>query len=387
MVGGKYGCQICGADSLLEIEGFSALSRVTSDCLPFRQGGRLCCCRGCGALQKPPDEQWLTDISEIYDHYSIYHQSGGVEQSVFDSVTGEPKRRSVVLAERLAGTLDVKSSGRVLDFGCGNGAMLAAISATLPGWSLFGTDLDDRNLESLQRIPGFRRLYTGPLGDLDGDFDLVTLSHSLEHVPAPHDVLSTVREKLTEGGHLFVQVPDAARNPFDLAVADHLCHFTVDTLSRLVKRSGFGIRKVETNWIKKEISLLAFPAEGPLTDEEIGEPLGAVGRARDGVTWLHAVVQEARRTAAAGRFGIFGSSIGATWLFAHLAGEVEFFIDEDPGRSGRRHLERPIWRPLEAPPHSSVYLALPPAMAHAVRDRLRALPLVFHLPPMFSGIA
>jgi len=379
-----FECQICGASALVEIEGFSALWRVASDCTPFRQGGKLSVCSACAAMQKIPDEHWFAEIKEIYRKYDIYHQSGGVEQSVFDPMTGQARRRSVMLAQRLTGALNLTASGRLLDFGCGNGAMLAAFSEVRPQWSLFGLELDDRNLARHKQIPGFCGLYTGAPQEVPGHFDLITLSHSLEHTPAPHTVLRCLRERLATGGRLFVQVPNGGQNPFDLVVADHLCHFTAETLMHLVARSGFEVELVETDWVTKEISLLASPAAAPSAGQTRAERPLAVDRVRDRVRWLHAVVEGAGRAAATGRFGLFGTSISATWLFGQLADDVEFFVDEDPARAGRHHMQRPIWRPDEAPTNAAVYLALVPAVAQTVRDRLRGLPLRFHVPPALS---
>jgi 2-polyprenyl-3-methyl-5-hydroxy-6-metoxy-1,4-benzoquinol methylase len=337
-------------------------------------------------MQEVPDERWLADTKEIYQKYDIYHQSGGVEQSAFDPTTGQAKRRSMVLAERLAATINLKERGRVLDFGCGNGAMLEALAAARPRWSLVGLDLDDRNRARLEQIPGFARLYTGPPEEPDGHFDLVTMIHSLEHISTPQFVLRSLRGKLGSGGWLFVQVPDAEENPFELVVADHLCHFTRATLAHLVVQAGFAVEGVETGWVTKEISLIARPAGvSAASGRPLACPLGA-DPVRKRVEWLHAVVEDACRAASAGVFGLFGTSISATWLFAHLAQQVHFFIDEDPGRAGGRHMQRPIWRPYEAPANASIYLALIPAIARMVRDRLRDLPLNFHLPPALPSL-
>jgi SAM-dependent methyltransferase len=382
-----FACQVCGAGPLLEVEGFAELPRVRSDCLPFRQGGSLCVCEGCSAAQKLPDERWFAEIAEIYRTYDIYHQSGGVEQSVFEAGTGQPTRRSAALAERVVGALPIKPEGRLLDFGCGTGATLAAFAAARPAWALFGLDLDDRYLARLLAIPGFAGLHTGPPQEAPGGFDLITMIHSLEHVPAPHTVLRSLREKLTPDGRLFVQVPDAAQNPFDLVVADHLCHFTADSLAQLVTQAGFAVDILATDWVKKEISLAAQPAERPGACRPLATPLQAGGQVRDRLRWLQAVAEGARRAADASPFGLFGTSVSATWLFGYLEDNVRFFLDEDPARAGGRHMHRPIWQPSQAPPGATVYLALIPGVAHSVRERLRGLPLHLHLPPALGAPA
>jgi 2-polyprenyl-3-methyl-5-hydroxy-6-metoxy-1,4-benzoquinol methylase len=359
------------------------LPRVTSDCKPFRPGGRLATCTVCGGIQAIPDERWRSDVAEIYGAYEPYHQSGGVEQSVFDATTGAPRRRSALLATRFAGMLSLGPTGHLLDVGCGNGAMLSAISELLPGWSLFGQDLDDRHLESLARIPRFADLHTRPLPELTDRFDVVTMSHSLEHMPAPRAVLAAVRALISPHGRLFVQVPDAQANPFDLVVADHLCHFAPLSLSRLVDASGLTVELTSAEWIAKEISLLARPrsgANGPQDTTETGTVSPV--QLRERIAWLTAVLGEATQAASGAMcFALFGTSIAATWLFASLGARVDFFVDEDPARVGGRHLGRPVLRPSEVPAGTSVYLALVPAIAARVRQRLSGLPVTFHSPP------
>jgi hypothetical protein len=55
---------------------------------------------------------------------------------------------------------------------------------------------------------------------------------------------------------VLLEVPNAAVNLFDYAVADHLTHFTPETLAYLIERAGFQIRRLATDWVAKEISLV-----------------------------------------------------------------------------------------------------------------------------------
>lgn len=376
-------CQICGSGTIDEIPEFSTLGRVTSDSMPFPGGGRLGACGTCGGVQKVPDAAWWADCRAIYARYDIYHQSGGIEQSVFDSRTGRPEPRGAVLARRLAEVAALPLAGRLLDFGCGNGALLRPFAAVRPGWRLYGQDLDERNLDSLRTIRGFDGLHTGPVTEGPAALDVVTMIHSLEHLPAPHSFLQALRLRLADGGRLCIQVPDAARNPFDLVVADHLCHFTVDTLAILVARSGFVVDQLSTGWVPKEISLIARAADR--IDAGRGPAVGAgqanSRRAQERIEWLRALLDGASRAAGRRPFGLFGSSISATWLFGCLGEAVEFFVDEDPAREGRSHVGRPIYTPAQVPGGATVYLPLVPDIARAVRDRLGGRSFTLHGPP------
>jgi SAM-dependent methyltransferase len=380
-------CQVCGERQLREVEGFAALPRITSDCRAYPAGGSLHVCLACGGVQKIPDSKWLREIGGIYAGYEAYYQSGGDEQIVFDRATGKPRRRSDVILERLVGRGGLASRGRALDVGCGNGATLAAMSATLAGWSFSGYELGEGALPRLSRIPRFEKLHTGSLDAIGQCFDLVTLIHALEHFPEPVAALSQLRG-LVGDGQLFIEVCNIDENPFDILVADHLMHFSPHALELLLERAGFGTVAVATDWVPKEISLLARAGRidprsavpGAAGKAAPGEP--ALARMASYVAWLRAMVARAGQLEREdGPLGIFGTSIAATWLGSQLGERVSFFVDEDESRVGKKHLGRPIVRPQEVPAGANVYVALSPAIAGMIAARHAGLPCRLVAPP------
>src|SRR5207302_3930741 len=108
------------------------------------------------------DDVWLGEIERIYGEFEIYHQSGGAEQPIYDLAGKGGTPRSVKLVEHLIETLDLGNEGRILDFGCGNGAALGTFAKRRPDWKLFGTELSDRTLPALLRLHGFTKLFTCP---------------------------------------------------------------------------------------------------------------------------------------------------------------------------------------------------------------------------------
>jgi 2-polyprenyl-3-methyl-5-hydroxy-6-metoxy-1,4-benzoquinol methylase len=384
MIPSRFLCQACSAGNLREIEGFGRLPRVTSDSKPFRAGGRLFVCTACGLVQKIADPAWLAEIGEIYRDYDMYHQSGAIDQPVFDPQSGVPSGRCDVLARRLRESGALPASGSLLDVGAGSGAMLGAFSAACPGWKLFGLDLDERKLPALKAIARFERLFTVPPEQLQQRFDLITLIHSLEHFTDPLRMLSVLRDRLAPAGRLFVQVNNAERTAFDLIVADHLCHFDTGSLAHMAAQAGLAIKSLATDWVNKEISLVARTTS-PSPPVVHGDPAATVARTGRDVAWLSRMLDHARESARAGRFGIFGTSVAATWLASGLGDVVEFFVDEDPARQGRSLLGRPILAPAQVPSGSVVYLAFVREAAAAIRRRLSSLPVEFAAPEAISG--
>lgn len=377
-----FDCKICAATQLEELPEFKALPRVSSDCKPIPPGGRLAVCMACGAVQKPADPNWEQDAAAIYREYQPYFQSGGVEQAVFDPVKGIPRRRSSAILDRLAETRNLGPTGSVLDVGCGNGVLLSAFAEIRPQWQLFGHELSALNLGKLETIPGFKQLFTGGLTDIPRKFDVVTMMHSLEHFPEPLAGLKDLQPKLVDDGCLFIEVPNAEATPFDLLIADHASHFTRHDIARLVKRAGMGASVIATDWITKELSVVMSSAGPIVTLPQPLTPADVLKRVKAQLAWLQAIVDGAKAASKKGRFGIFGTSIAAMWLFGQVADKVDFFVDEDPSRKQATLFDRPIMAPGDAPKESYIYVALIPQVARAVANRLGRPGVHFEVPPL-----
>jgi SAM-dependent methyltransferase len=368
-------CAVCGADAIDIVAAFAALPRATSDCRPFPSGGRLGICRVCHAVQKPADAQWAADAAAIYGRYDIFRQSAdGAEQRVFDQASGTSSRRSDIVLRRLGALRAFPAVGHALDVGCGNGPTLRALSETVPDWRLFGHEISEANAARLAAIPRFERLYTGDPAEIPGPFDLITLFHSLEHMPDPVAGLAGLRGKLAPGGILLVEVPNLRANVYDLVVADHRSHFDPLTLAEAARRAGWPHVAVFDDWAVKELTLLA--ADAPLAwlaEPQMPPPL-QLGDLRENVGWLAKLLGATTKAAeGSAAFGLFGTAIAATWLFGPLGDRVGFFVDEDPSRIGQHHEGRPILAPAQVPAGSTVFVPLVPGVAEAVIARLSRL--------------
>lgn len=377
-------CLVCGKDNLDEIAEYASLPRVTSDCRPFADGGQLAICGSCGAVQKFPNAKWLNEISDIYSGYAAYYQGDGDEQVILDSQTGKVRRRSDVIMERFIGAYSLPERGKALDIGCGSGVTLSALSKVLPEWAFYGQDLDQRNRGRLKSIPGFVDIFDCELGNIEGQYDLITLIHSLEHFPSPKQALKEILSKLAPGGLLLVEVCNTARNPYDLLIADHLMHFSADSLRYLAENVSFHVESVETEWVPKELTMLAKRADAAREDSQPDEmPVTEIaGFVRGQLTWLSELLRKAAQKADGDEaFGIFGTSICATWLASALGDKVSFFVDEDTSRQNKRFMGKPVYAPGQTPLHSSIYLALVPEIAEKVMERLDLPGREIILPP------
>lgn len=376
-------CIVCGTGTLEEINGYHDLSRITSDCRPFEKGGSLFKCTQCSAVQKSDSREWRADCDKIYEGYDVYSVSAGLEQSVrgggAQSVYG--RRSDIVLgeAEKL---LTLPESGRFLDFGCGSGVSSSAASDRFKGWAIDGFDLDTRQEETLGKIGGFEKLFVGNPESIDEKYDLIMLTHVLEHVSNPTKTLKTLSNFLTAKGAIIVQVPDRANNPYDLLVADHLMHFDLNSLSSVCRRSGLAILNIANDWVMKELSLIAVSSDVRLQD--VGPDDHSLADPEHHVAWLRSVGEFCGRQKDKHPLGIFGTSLVATWMTEELGRAPDFYLDEDPAKIGQTLGGVEILSPNDAPGNSVVIPAMASAVAQLVASRYQGKGLSFALVPEFK---
>ena len=68
-------------------------------------------------------------------------------------------------------------------------------------------------------------------------FDLICMSHVLEHIPDPKNFIVELRDQLNEGGHLLLQVPNIYwHDSFEIA---HATSFSPKTLIEIIHATGF----------------------------------------------------------------------------------------------------------------------------------------------------
>jgi len=377
MIMKDHKCLCCGSSSLNELEKFNSLKRVTSDAKLFAHGGNISICNECALIQKYCDKKWLSEIAKIYGSYTTFAINGVSDQLVYDQSTQSMRNRCAVITERLSKQTDLEAAGCILDFGCGRGAMLGAISSL--GIDICGYDLDASHLPYLEALPNFRKLFTSRDQIRTERFGGVTMIHSLEHFTDPLAEVELAFDILIENGFLFIQVNDTRKNPFEILVADHLTHFEPSTLCNLVRKAGFEIVFSHNDYIGKEISLLAKKSLTRATnaDAKTFDATHSLEAMQQQINWLNQLAKYAKNLAEKPNFGLFGSSIAATWLYGEVKNGVNYFVDEDPSRVGELHLGKPIFLPSQLGSDHTVLIGLIPEVAEQIKNRLKNLPANF----------
>ncbi len=198
-------------------------------------------CSSCGLLHLNPRPR-LADLSHYYqsESYDPHRRRGG-------GMVGFLYRflRPLSVNFKVAKVAHGRTTGCVLDIGCGTGEFLLAMKRR--GWEVLGIERDPEAAGRAQAlgcpmIMGDPREVSLP----EANFDLITFWHALEHLPDLKGVLSRILAKLKPGGLLAIALPnpeslDARYYGSNWVAWDaprHLYHFRLQDLQKLLHPHG-----------------------------------------------------------------------------------------------------------------------------------------------------
>jgi 2-polyprenyl-3-methyl-5-hydroxy-6-metoxy-1,4-benzoquinol methylase len=146
-----------------------------------------------------------------------------------------------------------EKGGRLLDVGFGNGSFLKLASEM--GWQAEGIDFDPKAVEVAKSCSlKVRCASVADLSARNEQFDVITLSHVIEHVHEPIALLKDIYRLLKPGGVLWLETPNVnslGANKFGpnwrgLEIPRHLILFNSKSLRSILIQIGF--ERISQHW-------------------------------------------------------------------------------------------------------------------------------------------
>jgi len=215
-------------------------------------------CGECGCLQisEIPDDIHKYYPEEYHSFESIskanflknYLRKKRNRYAVFeDSLIGEYLyKRNPEPAIRSLGSLNITREAKILDVGCGSGKLLHSLKElgfeNLLGIDPFNDDdIHESNLNILKKT----------IHDVRGEWDLIMMHHSFEHMPDPLEVLNSISELLHASGQCLVRIPvvesyaweNFKENWVQLDAPRHYYLHSPDSLKLLAEKAGLTIEQ------------------------------------------------------------------------------------------------------------------------------------------------
>lgn len=241
-------CPVCGA-------------RERRSMLPEVREIGVVRCSGCD-LVHATGHYAATYLSESYYAERATQRQSPTQPSARDIAR---KRRNVELYDRLSGgRLGRPQAGaRALDIGCDTGLLLDVLREL--GYRTEGIE---RSPAGLQAQAAGHEVHALDIEVTDlglGRFDLITMTHVLEHLREPVRGLVWIRRHLAPGGLAVIEVPNWGdllrplwgRRFRPLELGDHISFFERATLSAALTRAGL---ELEILWSAPQIGTSLAPS-------------------------------------------------------------------------------------------------------------------------------
>jgi len=233
----KRPCPVClhSVVSVLRFQRF-----ILPENHPLANGYEVVCCGRCGFVYADTATR-QEDYDRFYASFSKYEDkrtgTGGGESS-------SDARRLDETARCIAGFVS-RRDARILDIGCANGGLLLRLKR-LGLQNLCGFDLPAGCVENTRKL-GIAAEY-GSVTDHPpgvGKFDIIILSHVMEHLRDVRLAARSVADLLKEEGRIYIEVPDASEYashvvaPFQDFNTEHINHFSIQGMGNLMGQMGF----------------------------------------------------------------------------------------------------------------------------------------------------
>jgi SAM-dependent methyltransferase len=240
----------------------------------------------------------------------------------------------------------------IVEIGCGKGDFLVMLCelGNNKGVGIDPTYMPGRHEEAaVKNVSFIRDFYTEKYASYTGD--MVCSRHALEHIPDTGHFMETVRRAIGDKTStvVFFELPDVERVLHECAFWDiyyeHCSYFTLGSLARLFRRTGFDVTDLAKEFDGQYLLLEAKPStnghrSAPLKQEESVEDLAKA--VSDFQKNYDATVRRWKNTVQTAHEGgkrvvIWGSSSKCV-AFLNTIGikdEVEFIVDINTYRQGK----------------------------------------------------
>ncbi|MCC0178501.1 class I SAM-dependent methyltransferase [Waterburya agarophytonicola K14] len=232
-----------------------------------------------GMTENRPSKEEVEDFYDLDDYYTHNAATSDVNENKISFLDRLRIHLSYLFdqGEDLdpgeVDTLLKTNKPRMCEIGCGNGKNLIKFQAS--GYDVFGIEPDPAARKMAQKITP--NILSGtaeelPQGIKNEKYDIVLMSHVLEHCIDINKVMSNVKEILNDGGVYIVEIPNCNSLGFQTYrgewpwsdIPRHLNFFTGSSLDKIFKKHGF-----ETSFVKYQGFCRQFSNSWLKTENEI----------------------------------------------------------------------------------------------------------------------
>lgn len=191
----------------------------------------------------------INELPSYYDSVNYISHTDSNKTSI-DKLYQIVKKYTLQKKLKLINSFHTKSKS-LLDVGCGTGDFLE--TCALDGWNVVGVEPNIKAQQiAQQKLKPQTKIYNDVFEIQNGQFDVITLWHVLEHVYDLNEYIIALKKLLTPNGVLIIAVPNF--KSFDAKyyknywaafdVPRHLWHFSKKAIEQLFLKVDLHVTKI-----------------------------------------------------------------------------------------------------------------------------------------------
>tara|TARA_B100001750_G_C15510940_1_gene603601 strand:+ start:365 stop:1192 length:828 start_codon:yes stop_codon:yes gene_type:complete len=226
-------------------------------------------CKNCNLyISGNTKQEVIETVSELYkgDYWNERNSETSINSEYTDT-DSQGKRRNWV--SQFLYTKQYITGKTLLEIGVGAGQSILWFEEE--GFDVSGIEPDGRNVSMINKVLKRGKVAKTSVEEFSSDkvFDVIWMSHVLEHLIEPVNFLKKIRNNLKKNGVFFIEVPNCEYEPMlqsSIEKNPHLYHFTKKALTKMVERTGYKIISCDifrpatkSEGIRHKISKNSFP--------------------------------------------------------------------------------------------------------------------------------
>jgi SAM-dependent methyltransferase len=328
-------CPLCGSSNI-ELVTLPYKMFRHFDYADLRSDGNIGQCNMCQLLFNGSLDDAQVEGMLLTENYA---QSKQTNQTQAHQKLQKQVTRSFLQAEFLFPLLKAKQPS-ILDIGCFNGELLIELDQYFDSSELHGFDTNPHLASIFPKVDNFH-FWTDGLENVQGQFDLICLSHSIMYVPDLNHLTSQIKRLIQPDGIVFIQTPNISKNLCSILLGDQYYYFTPTILTNLFRYAGFDFSVQETLLFPREILGIATYSDfGSKTNQYLEDRCLQLC-----VENLDSMTEQLIQISSNSRTGVLGTTVNAAFVDSILKGKNTFFADENPNQIGKSFREKEVIHP------------------------------------------
>ncbi len=341
-------CLICHSNYHLEV--FDQPTETIVGIGDIGYHHRIQICKDCGFVFASP-------LLPEQDIFSYYEKMSNYENPQHNGLRPQTEKKQIFrYCELINSRFPPGTTGKALDIGCATAFGLSLFKSR--GWDVLGIDPSHKCVELSKKyydvrvIEGF---FDVELLQSKKPFDLIILSHVLEHLVCSDRVITDLRSLLSDQGLVYIEVPCLLKpNAKCFFSIEHVNFFTPTSLTNIMGVGGFLSDSLYTFDNGPEI-FPSYPVIASTWKKSKHEPQGAQFSIRNNFEEALAAIEKFEKSSKEmvsklqkkikiilentpkGRLAIWGGGIHTSQLFSETAlgqAEIACIFDNDPKKHG-----------------------------------------------------